>query len=140
MLLRAWCLSRQVGYGLPNPQPINTFPYSGLCHLHRSQQHAPVSSENPGLNSPLHTRDMAQLLTEIEAQLKKKSSFEEGVTRLKDFLQCSFEESGQDAREKAIRLVGRVHTLLRTRYSSLAFWKAGAELFNAAKVCTRQML
>lgn len=78
---------------------------------------------------------MSQALTEIEAQLKKKGSFEEGVTRLKDFLQCSFEGSAGDARKEAIRLIGRVHTLLRTRYSSLAFWKAGVSLFNAAKVC-----
>ncbi|GMH45357.1 hypothetical protein BSKO_13314 [Bryopsis sp. KO-2023] len=75
---------------------------------------------------------MASVLPTVESQLKRKASFEEGVKALVCFFSEAYSSSDIGQQSEALRLLGRTHTLLKSRYSSLPFWKSGQALFLTA--------
>ncbi len=69
----------------------------------------------------------------LRARLAKKATFE---AALRDLQACIAADPAAACDPAVEALVGRSFTLLRTRYSSRAFWRAGRELYaGAAQVC-----
>ncbi len=70
----------------------------------------------------------------LRARLAKKATFE---AALRDLQACIAADPAVACDPAVEGLVGRSFTLLRTRYSSRAFWRAGRELYaGAAEVCS----
>lgn len=72
---------------------------------------------------------MCTVPSDVKALLEKKATFEQGVERLKDLLPSS---GGSVVDDPAYTvLLARVHTLLRSRYNSTAFWARAQSLYRA---------
>lgn len=74
---------------------------------------------------------MAATLDEIKERMSKKATFEIAVTDLQNLLGDKPSVVSQDA---VFDLLKRVMVMLRTRFTSPAFWKAGRSLYETAKV------
>lgn len=94
----------------------------------------------PGLAEPsAHAaRSPAVDVADLRARLAKRTSFESAAAELTSALlrraRCR-QLDGANATQPDEELwsaVGRAHTLLRTRYTAPAFWRAGRMLFQAA--------
>ena len=77
--------------------------------------------------------EMAVDLEDIKLRLSKKATFEIAVADLHKLLRDSPGLISQDA---AFDLIKRIMLLLRTRFTSPAFWRAGRGLCETAKVNT----
>ncbi len=63
------------------------------------------------------------------ARLAKKATFEKAVTELRQILQNHATQFAfPTVQAKLLDVLARCMTLLKTRYTSSAFWKAGSEL------------
>ena len=74
---------------------------------------------------------MAVDLEDIRRRLQKKATFEAALADLQKQLRDNPTLAGQDA---VFDLIKRISTLLKTRYTSPAFWRAGRSVFETAKV------
>lgn len=72
-------------------------------------------------------------LEDIKRRLSKKATFENAVADLQKLLRDSPDLVSQDA---VFDLMKRIMVLLRTRFTSPAFWRAGRGLYETAKVNT----
>ena len=72
-------------------------------------------------------------LEDIKRRVSKKATFEDAVADLQKLLQENFSLVSQDA---VFDIMKRIMVLLRTRFTSPAFWRAGRGLYETAKVNT----
>ena len=68
---------------------------------------------------------------DIKQRLEKKGTFEQALSDLRLQLQAPREA---EQLQQLLPLVTRTHTLLKTRYSNIAFWKQGQHLFETCRV------
>ena len=76
-------------------------------------------------------RYMAVDLEDIRKRIQKKATFEAALADLQRQLRDDPTLAGQDA---VFDLIKRISILLKTRYTSPAFWRAGRSVFETAKV------
>ena len=63
------------------------------------------------------------------ARLAKKATFEKAVTEIRQLLQINATQFAlPTVQAKLLGVLARCMTLLKTRYTSSAFWKAGSDL------------
>ena len=74
---------------------------------------------------------MAVDLEDIRKRVSKKAAFEDAVADLKKLLGDNPRLIRQDA---VFDLLKRIMVLLKTRFTSPAFWRAGRALYETAKV------
>ena len=77
---------------------------------------------------------MAVDLEDIRKRVSKKATFEEAVADLQKLLR---DNPSQISQEAVFNLMERIMVLLRTRFTSPAFWRAGRGLYETAKVGDR---
>ena len=66
-------------------------------------------------------------LQSAKAGLSKRSTFESAMRELQELIS----DSTMEDRQQLWEAVKRCFTLLKTRYTALAFWIAGQDLFTA---------
>lgn len=74
---------------------------------------------------------MALDLEDIKKRVSKKATFENAVADLQTLLRDNPSFVSEDA---VFDLIKRIMVLLRTRFTSPAFWGAGRNLYTTAKV------
>lgn len=80
---------------------------------------------------------MAVELDDIKRRVSKKATFEDAVADLQKLLEDNHSHVNHDA---VFDLMKRIMVLLRTRFISPAFWRAGRGLYETAKVSTSPAL
>ena len=74
-------------------------------------------------------------LENCRTRLAKKASFEQAVASIQTIVQNNGAQFAlPDAQSKLLDVLARCMTLLKTRYTSTAFWRAGSELLVQCQV------
>ena len=81
------------------------------------------------------------IVSDLEAcrtRLAKKATFEKAVADVKVIVQSHHAQFAlPSAQAKLLDVTGRCMTLLKTRYTSPAFWRIGSELLAQCQVLSR---
>lgn len=78
---------------------------------------------------------VVQELENCRTRLAKKATFERAVADLQTIVQTHYVQFAlPSAQSKLLDVLARCMTLLKTRYTSPAFWKTGSELLKQCEV------
>ena len=116
--------------------PVSTHPsllYVCSCLSNRVAFLAITCAEQTGVPDASYTSEMAVDLDDIKRRVSKKATFEDAVADLQKLLEDQLSHVSQDA---VFDLMKRIMVLLKTRFTSPAFWRAGRGLYETAKVST----